>query len=202
MVLAENNRRQTKSDFAHTGGGGIPKEKFGLVVLAKRTGRNLKRGQPKAVQPNSSKGDLMSIKRTKVASIVSGSAAALLVAGLAVFGPGTANAADCVAYQACGAVSGTFAAGGAFNATITNLAPGESVTLYVTVTNGSNPGISVAGASSLTTTANDAGQASFRITVPRNASGTLTWVALNSAGQEVLRGSAEIGGRVSHPAAG
>jgi hypothetical protein len=158
----------------------------------------------------------MTQKRT-FASIVSGSAAALLVAGLAVFAPTSASAA----YYNLGGDGGNFgtvetasggvalpgggnsvAPGGLFRARITSGA-NENVTITVTLPGTPAPGITVAGTASRTVRTNADGNAFFNIRVPRNTpAGTGSVSGANAAGAVIFHSTFNIAGRAVHPAAG
>jgi hypothetical protein len=154
----------------------------------------------------------------RIASLISGSAAALLVAGLAVFAPGTAaadpysnviggNAGTGTVETATGGVAlpgggGSVAAGGLFRARLTAGA-NESITITVNLPGTAAPGISVAGSASTTTTTNADGNAFFNVRVPRaTPAGTASVVGTNAAGAVIFFSEFQVGGRVAHPAAG
>jgi len=155
----------------------------------------------------------------KIASIVSGSASALLVAGLAVFGTNAAAAdpySNVITNPAAGdgtvetpaggvALPGggsSVPSGGLFRTRLT-AAPNEEVTISVTLPGGGAPGIAVAGTASRTVTTDASGNAFFNVRVPRaTPAGTGTVVGTNSAGTVIFFSEFQIAGRAVHPAAG
>jgi len=151
----------------------------------------------------------------RIASIISGSAAALLVAGLAVFTPATASAYyNIVGGSGFGTVEtatggvalpgggNSVGAGGVFRARITSGA-NESVSITVNLPGTAVPGITVAGSRTITTTTNADGNAFFTVRVPRaTPAGVGSVVGTNAAGAVIFYSEFNVGGRVAHPAAG